>query len=235
MESQNKKRRLCDTDLAIAATLPADLQRKFISSLMKGRPYPFYRSARSLYPSILSVASLVLLPTASTLKKAVVRKCKKGRKGEVPGNQKIVEALREYSIAHKVIGAVFEHEPAPLGRAGKRHFWYPFILQIDGKKYIPYFDPRQDGGLTPAARRFIFSVNNTYIRLQDPTQYGDVGFVILQFETLKDGSRRVVAHFDNGVEFLSDKEIGALVDAVYLTMDALEAEREAATKKKKAG
>ena len=233
MASHEKKPRLCDTDLALAATMTEDERRKLLLKVTHGRGYPFYRSAKALYPSILSIASLVLLPPAETLKKTVARKCPKGRKGEIPGNQKIVEALREYAIAHSVTGVAFKHEPVPLGpRAGKRELWAPFIIQIDGGKFIPYFDPRGDNELTAAARAFIFSVNHTYIRLQDPTQYGSVGFVIFQFATLKDGSRKVIAHFDKGVKFWSDREIGEMVDAVYRTMDAIEAERIAEVERK---
>ena len=208
-------------------------RRKLLLKVMRGRGYPFYRSAKALYPSILSIASLVLLPSAETLKKTVARKCPKGRKGEIPGNQKIVEALRQYAVAHSVTGATFKHDPVPLGpRAGKREFWSPFIIQIDGKKYIPYFDPRGANELTAAARAFMFSVNHTYIRLQDPTQYGSVGFVIFQFSKLKDGSRKVIAHFDKGVKFLTDNEIGKMIDAVYRTMDAIEADRVAEAERK---
>jgi hypothetical protein len=98
------------------------------------------------------------MPSIQTLKKAAARNCKKGRKGEVSGNQAIVEALREYALAHNVVGAEFNFDAVLLGRAGKRTFWSPFLVQIDGKPYLPYFDPRRDG---PRQRRANSSFQST--------------------------------------------------------------------------
>ncbi|HEY4115419.1 MAG TPA: hypothetical protein VGM17_15290 [Rhizomicrobium sp.] len=236
MASHEKKRRLCECDLALAATMADEEElRRFILRFLTGRPYPFYRSAKSLIPSILSIMSLVLIPSEATLKKAIARKCKKGRVGEVPGNQKIVAALREYAIAHKVTGVEFQHDKVPLGKAGLRQFWSPFIIEIDGKKYIPYFDPRLDWQLSPEARRFVFSVNHTYIRAADPALFSDVGFAIFQFKKKADGSREIIVHFDDGVELWTDKEIGKMVDALFRMIEAVEAERATPDEKKKAG
>jgi hypothetical protein len=230
MENREKMHRLSDPDLAIAAMLNGDAQRDYIFKSVSGRPYPFYRSAKSLYVTILSVASLPLIPTDETLKRTIARKCPKGRKGEIPGNQAIVLALSKYAQAHNVTGINLKFDPVPLGRAGKRAFWAPFILQIDGKRYIPHFVPRA-GGLDPEARRFMFSVTDTQIRKQDPSQYGNLGLVIFEFDTLENNDRRVVAHFETGIKLLSDEEISKRVDAVYQVIDAIEADHKASEKK----
>jgi len=222
--------RLSDPDLAAAAMLDGEAQRDYIFKAISGRPYPFYRSAKSLYVTILSVASLPLIPTDETLKRTIARKCRKGRKGEVPGNQAIVLALSKYAKDHRVTGIEFNFDPVPLGQAGKRAFWAPYILQIDGNRYIPHFIPRS-GGISADARRFIFSVTDTRIRKQDPARYGSLGLVIFEFNTLKGKERSVVAHFDRGISLLSDQEISDRVDAVYRTIDAIEADHEGREKK----
>lgn len=224
MASPEKKFQLCDLDLARAATLNVEERRNLLELLMSGGGRSFYSPAESQFTTILSVSRLRLLPSEKNLKDAVASLCKPGSH-RVKGNQDILLALRLYAIKHNVTGAYFEHDAVPLGRAGRRAFWKPYILEIDGKKYIPYFDPRLKNGLSKASMRFIFSVNNTYIREQDREKYGDVGFVIFQFERLKDGTRRVVAHFDSGVDFLTDKQIGEGIDAVYRLIDQIEAEK----------
>lgn len=116
----------------------------------------------------------------------------------------------------------------PLGRAGLRLFCAPFILKIDGKKRIPYFDPRLNDDLTPDARRFIFSINHTYIRQQDPALYGDVGFVIFQFPKLRrPKGRKVLAYFDDGMKFWNDRQIGEMIDKVYSVLDQINRKRAA--------
>jgi len=227
MASREKKFRLCDLDLARVATLDAEEQRNLLKLLMSSGGRSFYSTAEPLYTTILSVSRLRLLPSEKNLKNAVAGQCKPGSH-RVKGNQDILLALRRYAIEHNVTGTYFEHDAVPLGRAGRRAFWKPYILEIDGKKYIPYFDPRLKNGLFKASMRFIFSINNTYIREQDRAKYGDVGFVVFQFERLEDGSRRVVAHFDAGVDFLTDKQIGEKIDTVYRLIDEIEVEKKAA-------
>lgn len=215
--------RLSDPDLAAAAMLEGEAQRDYIFSAISGRPYPFYRSAISLYPSILNVGMLVLNPSDASLKATIKRKCPKGRKGEVPGNQALAIALNKYATKHKVTGVEFHIDPLPLGRAGKRSFWESFIVQIDGKQYIPHFVERA-GGISPEARRFIFSVTDTRVRKQDPTQYGSLGLVLFEFDTLKSKERSVKTYFDKGLTLLTDQEIADRVDAVYQVIDAIEAD-----------
>jgi hypothetical protein len=65
----------------------------------------------------------------------------------------------------------------------------------------------------------VFSVNHAHIRLANPTEYEDVGLVIFQFEALKDKTRKAVAHFDDGISFWSDKDIGQMIDGVYRLLD----------------
>jgi len=114
-----------------------------------------------------------------------------------------------------------EVDPVALGCAGKRSFWAPYVLKIDGKNYIPFFDPRRQNGLTAEARRFVFSINHTHIRLLNPTGWGDVGFVIFQFENSRKGAREAIPHFDNGIKFWTDTEIGGMIDEIYRILDEI--------------
>ena len=90
-------------------------------------------------------------------------------------------------------------------------FGFRIFSRSTVKKYVPFFDflqgPRR---LTREARRFIFSIQHTHIRLANPTEYGDVGFVIFQFTAPINRVRNAIAHFDAGISFWSDKEIGVM-------------------------
>lgn len=220
--TQKKKFHLSEIDLARAATAPNYQKRTLIKAATDGRGYPFYKGFRSSLSTILRVPINSLVPASPVTKRqilaAIVRSCNHAA-GEVEGNKSIGEGFIDYVTAHNVMAAEFNFDQVALGRAGKRQFWEPFILKIDGKKYIPFFDPRRDNGLTAEAMRLIFSIDHTYIRLANPTEFADVGFVIFQFEDTREKARKVIAHFDNGVRFWDDKEIGTMIDETYRILD----------------
>jgi hypothetical protein len=80
---------------------------------------------------------------------------------------------------------------------------------------------RRQNGVTAEARRFVFSINHTHIRLLNPTEWGDVGFVIFQFENSRKGARKAIPHFDNGIKFWADTEIGGMIDEIYRILDEI--------------
>lgn len=173
------------------------------------------------------------MPSPAALKKMIAQICKKGRAGEIPGNQGIILGVRDYAITAGVSGAEFEHEPVSLGRAGRRFWWAPFLLKINGKRYVVFFDPRRKKTLTRAACRFIFSIMHTYIREPNKLEYGDVGFIVLHFANSRNGARKVFAHVDDQSSYLTDKQIGGMIDAVYrIVDDVIERKKTSAPRRK---
>jgi hypothetical protein len=223
--SRKKKFHLSNTDLARAAVAPANQRRSIIKQATGGDGYDRYKGIRACLGAILNV-ELPLVPSAAPatvahIKKAIARACNRGP-GEVESNQGAALGLYEYIREHKVLAADFDLGPVNLGRAGRRQFWAPYILKISDKNYVPYFDFRGDTRLLSEARRFVFSINHTFIRLFDEEQYGDFGFVIFQFEELNaEGVRKAIPHFDNDLVFWNDKELGAMIDEVYRVLDEI--------------
>jgi hypothetical protein len=224
--SINKKKsyRLTNTDLALAATASADRRKSSIKAAAGGGGYDRYRGVKTNLGGILNLALNSRLPaslaTKKQIKNAVARACISSR--EIKGNQSVAEGLYDYVVEHNVNAATFDFPPVALGHAGLRSFWEPYLLKIDGKKYVPFFDFRQGPRrLTREARRFIFSIQHTHIRLANPTEFGDVGFVIFQFTAPINRVRNAIAYFDAGISFWSDKEIGVMIDAVYRDVDAI--------------
>lgn len=141
---------------------------------------------------------------------------------EIKPNQSVAAGLHEYVTEHNVVAAMFDYPPVALGPAGLRSFWEPLLLRIDGKRYIPFFDLRQGPRrLTRDAWRFIFSIQHSHIRQANPTEFGDLGLVVLQFTSPINKVRKVVPHFDTGVSFWNDKNIGTMIDAVYRDLDEI--------------
>jgi hypothetical protein len=223
MASREKKPPLSEIDLALAATAPVHRKKAIIKAATGEGGYDYYHGVRSNYAAILRVAinPFLTAPTVSAqqAKSAIEHACYDSN-GELSHNIGMGAGLLAYRDAHNVTGGHFDFEPVSLGRAGRRHFWSPMILEVDGKRCIPFFDPRLDG-LDSSAMRFIFSINHTHIRLQDALQYGTHRLVIFKFGPLANGVRPVTAHFDEGERFWTAKEIGEMIDETYRVLDEI--------------
>jgi hypothetical protein len=221
---KKKSHRLTNTDLALAATASADRRKSIIKAAVGGGGYDRYRGVKNNLGGILRLGLNARvpasLPTIKQIKSAVARACISVR--DRKNNQSVAEGLHEYVVEHNVTAAPVDLPPVALGRAGVRSFWEPYLLKIDGKKYVAYFDFRLgERRPTREARRFIFSIQNTYIRLANPTEYGDVGFVIFQFTAPINRVRKAVAYFDTGISFWNDRELGEMIDEVYRILDEI--------------
>jgi hypothetical protein len=221
---KKKSYRLTNADLALAATASADRRKSIIKAAAGSGGYDRYKGVKINLGGILNLALNSRLPaspaTKKQIKNAVARACISTR--DFKGNQSVAEGLYNYVVEHNIIAATFDFPPVSLGSAGLRSFWEPYLLRIDGKKYVPFFDFRQGPRrLTREARRFIFSIQHTHIRLANPTEYADVGFVIFQFTAPINRVRNAIAYFDTGISFWNDQEIGAMIDAVYRTLDEI--------------
>jgi hypothetical protein len=217
--SKKKSYRLTDSDLALAATASADRRKSIIKAAVGGSGYDYYRGIKTNLGAILNLAG-ASLGSLEQIKVAVALDCIGPR--EIKPNQSVAEGLREYVAEHNVEAAAFDYPPVALGLAGLRDFWAPLLLKIDGKKYIPFFDFRQGPRRLPReAWRFIFSIQHSHIRQANPTEFGDVGLVVFQFTAPISKVRKVVPHFDTGVSFWSDKDIGAMIDAVYRDLNEI--------------
>jgi hypothetical protein len=209
--------------LARAATATASQKISIIKQATGGSGYDRYKGIKANLGAILNTALPLIAvprPTKEQIKMAIARSCNDGP-GEVKGNQAVGLGLYDYITAHEVTAAAFEFDPVALGRAGRRCFWAPYILKIEGKRYIPFFDFRGKTRLPREGRRFVFSINHTYIRLANPIELGNVGFVIFQFEEMNGGVRKAVPYFDNGLSFWTDDEIGKMIDHVYRVLDEI--------------
>jgi hypothetical protein len=221
---KKKSYRLTNSDLALAATAPTQRLLSLIRAAAAGGGYDYYKGVKTNLDSILyhapSSGSSPDPGVRQQLKAAVARDCIGS--SEIQNNQSVAEGLFDYVVEHLITAAPFDFPPVTLGRAGARSFWAPYLLKINGRKYIPFLDFRQGPRrLTRDARRFIFSIQHTHIRLANPTEYDDVGFVILEFAAPQSKVRHVVPYFDTGFSFWNDAEIGAMIDAVYRALDEM--------------
>ncbi len=218
--TKKKRYHLTNSDLALAATAPAHRRKGLIKAAAGDRGYPYYKGIRANLDNIL-YRTLGSRPDARTKLEAFVADACLGS-SEIKNNQSVARGLYDYLEEHKIAAAPFDFPPVALGPAGTRSLWDPYLLKIDGRNYIPFLDFRQGRTrLTRDARRFIFSIQHTHIRLANPREYGDLGFVIFEFAARQGKVRSVSTYFDTGISFWNDSEIGTMIDAVYRVVDEL--------------
>jgi hypothetical protein len=225
MASQAKKAPLKNSiDLARAVAASLTAKEQFIRASMSGKGgYRYYRGFRAAAPMTLKVAAGMFLTAPAYTKAEAMAHAEReciNAKGELENNLALVAGLYDYVMTHDVTGAENIVEPVSLGRAGLRHFWEPFILKIDGRKYIPFIDPRlPEKGLISDSRRLVFSIQNGHFRVSDQALWGDIDSVILQFDYAKNGTRKVIPHFNDGAGCWNDKQIAKMIDDTYRLLD----------------
>lgn len=211
--------------MARAVVTPADQKKQFLKEVTEGTPYQRYKGIRDNLGALVRLALNPFIPaphpSKQQIKKYVADDCI--APADIKGNQAIAEGLYDFVVKHDVTAAKSDfRRVVSLGRAGERKFWEPFFLLIDGKRYIPYLDFRQENTrLTTEAMRFVLSIQNTYVRLA-AEDYKNYGLVIFQFEQMdRKGVRKAVATYHNDAALWSDKEIGAMIDEVYRVLEEI--------------
>jgi hypothetical protein len=114
---KKKSYRLTDTDLALAATAPANRRKAIIKAAAGSGGYDRYRGVKTNLGGILNLALNSRVPaslaTKKQIKTAVARACIGSR--EVKGNQSVAEGLYDYVVEHNVTAAMFDFPPVSSG------------------------------------------------------------------------------------------------------------------------
>ena len=123
----------------------------------------------------------------------------------------------------------------PLSLDLRVAYWWPFVMVIDGRPMIPFFDPRRSRRLTNLGRRFVFSMMNEAIRVRDP-DLSEVQLGIFQFEPPIDDDgvqRRVLRLYtDDGLTLLGFDELDEMISVTYSIWADVLAERGAETRRR---
>ena len=110
---KKKSYRLADTDLALAATAPANRRKGIIKAAAGGGGYDRYKGVKTNLGGILNLALNARVPaslaTKKQIKTAVARACISSR--EINSNQSVAEGLYDYVVEHNVTAAMFDFPP----------------------------------------------------------------------------------------------------------------------------
>ena len=210
-----KIRPLPEIDLARIAPLPSEAKLKELEIFRFGHPPLSYNPMRSTLSDILDVeAGMFDLGRVPWHKVAETIARRSRNDGEEKANLQIAEGLYRFAEARGLRGRKHDFLPLALGVGHRVAYWHSLVLIDGGIPFVPFFDPRRSRGLTPEARRFVFSMMHERIRVADP-DFSDVRLCIFQFARVNDGPREPRLYHDEGVALFGFDELDEMVRETY--------------------
>ena len=207
-----KMRRLNDTDFARNAPLPEHMQRRAFAK-MTGSYAPYTLGpVRRQFPDIFNVG----FPLLARLKHvhadisdilSAVRKASRSDRERME-NEAVALGLHAFARGSVVSSGIVRQTAINLGES--RSLWQPYYLVVNSQPILFQVDPRGSVGLTPAARRLIFSAMHSGVREVD-FDYAAARLLIIQ--TPREGEKRVLKlHWGDDVQLHSYVELQAMAE-----------------------
>jgi hypothetical protein len=208
---------LPDLDLARIAPQPVEYKLAALEMFRLSRPPYRYAPFRKSLSDTLNAQSgfLPAGPRVPFPKIAEIIRAESHTAEECEANLRVAEGLYYHALSDHLLARKHDFFPLPLGSGAKVVFWHPFILTVQDRPVVPFFDPRRSSTqLTLLARRFVFSVMHEHIRMSDP-DFAQVRLGIFQFTVPEKGPRWPRLYTDDGVALFKFDELEAMVRETY--------------------
>jgi hypothetical protein len=221
---------LSQAELANVAPLSEIEQWIALRRIRKGKGYKSYWDGIHLNELEIFNASVPLFDVSGApdeqIRRMVEQVC--ATKQERQANDEVYLGLRKFVVENDIKGRQYNFGRLPLRVGGTVSYWSNVLIDFEGRRYVPLVDPRKtETKLTsPLGIKFAMSMQDTHIRAADPTQFGKVGLLIIQFEdTVVDGVRKAIPIFEDGSKLWSFSEIQNMVERTYQIWEAVLKER----------
>lgn len=222
---------LPELDLASYAPLPPDQKRKALVGFKSIWPPYSYKPVRRSLCDLLNLDTGLFGSAERTPLDRILHVIRENSKhpDEATANMRVAAAL--YELGWSGRQQPFGTMGTTIGQA--LTYWTPAVLALDGRPVVPFFNPRRSH-LSPAARRFIFSMMHEHIRAADD-DYASVSFCICHFTAPKTGPRAARPVFDTGVMLYSFDELQAMIAETYAIWAEVWADREEEARRRGGG
>jgi hypothetical protein len=233
MESRVKIRRLPEIDLARIAPLSVQQKRRQLERHKAGRPPFSYSPLRRTIHDVINVTPDLFGPTEPTpwIKVAQLIWRNSTSEDEYKSNLAVAQSLHAYSIAEGIRARQQEIRALPLSLDLKVEYWWRFVMLIDGRPLIPFFDPRRSLRLTGIGRCFALSMMHQAIRVADP-DLAEVRLGVFQCDPMEDGTRFLKLHTDEGISLYSFDDLDEMICETYAIWAEVLGEREAEARRR---
>ena len=226
-----KLRKISEITLARNATERETQQRVELARLMgDDGPRWGYEQLTRLIPDIFSLRLPLSGPSVPTpfhvIERTLTQRCKhqKQRTCLIMA----AETLHKFVKREGITGRYQQFGKMHMGMAaGNLVYWAPMVLNVEGRPTVIFVDPRRSGRLSENGIRFVLSMMNEHIRINDP-DYSSIRLAVLQIDYGKGGAAEPFFNFDDNVPLFPLNELQSMVDRTYAIWDDLRRGQQAA-------
>jgi hypothetical protein len=218
-------RSLPETDLARAALLPDDGQKRIVLRGVRSfvPPHslsPLRKAAPALYaarPSLLELPKC----TFPEIEAAIRRMCGTNLHWVEP-NLKLAKLLFDYNEERGIKAVEWEFPTIPVGYGAKIKFWHDFYTVQDDVPVLSFLDPRLTDGLGIFGRTFVFSAVYHNVAIGD---FAGARLEIVRFPLNKYTGKREVEIFKfDERDVVEETALNAAIDRTYKIWNEILAE-----------
>ncbi len=216
--------KLSEITLARNAAERETRQRAELARLMgEDGPRWGYEPLTRLIPDVFSLCFPLAGPSKPTpfhvIERTLTQKCthQKQRMCLISA----AETLHKFVRREGITGRYQQFGKMHMGRAaGEVVYWAPMVLNVEGRPTVIFVDPRRSGRLSESGIRFVLSMMNEHVRINDP-DYVSVRLAVLQVDYGKGRAAEPFFNFDDNVPLFSLSELQSMVDRTYAIWDDL--------------
>ena len=222
---------MSSAELACVAPLPEEQQWNKLRSIRKGKGYKSYWDGiRSNEAEIFTAAGSLFeieSPTDEQIRQCVEETCLTNQ--ERRDNVEVLLGLRKYIAFNKITARHYNFGKLAIHIGGSVTYWSNLLIRMQGRTYVPLIDPRKtETKLTPLGVRFAMSMQDTHIRAPNPTEFGNVGLLVIQFrDAVEEGAREAIPTFEDGAPLWKLSELQVMIERTYRIWEAVLQERAA--------
>lgn len=208
--------RISPIDLAIISPLSSFTKRRMLDERKSGGGGWSYDPARSeeldCFQAQNPLGIVVPHVPYERIEENIGRVCR--RDIELSSNLGVALPLYKWVQENGVIARSYQFPALSFGRIDSIRFWSNVIFEFNGHRYVPFFDHRRAGGLGPTSRRFVFSVMNEQVRVQNP-DFSQYRLAIFQFPVLNDKTRGIRMYTDEGLDLYAFDVVSEMIAETY--------------------
>lgn len=186
-----KIRHLPITDLARIAVQPKDMQRHMLRQVSSGGMGPNYNPTRASFGDITNRQPGVFVSTRAPwpiVRAKLMAACRSGDEQKM--NLPVAKQLYDFCVEHGVNAQELDAFPISFSVGPKLICWSAALFIYHDRITIPFTDLRRSRNLTREARRFVFSLMNEALRVNQP-DHAEVEFEVFQFSNDSNRTLRV--------------------------------------------
>ena len=213
-----KIHRLSEIDLARICVLPSEEKKPRLRLIKFGRPPHTYVPMRTNLGDLVNLQPAFFMadgvePTEWKEVEAAITRASK-TKSEAEFNLGVAESLYKFCVENSVRSYQRPAAPWNVGFGQTVRYWWNLYSVLNDRPVFFFPDPRVSNPLTREAARFVVSMMNQRLRVDDP-DFADARLLIVKFAKGEGGNRPIRLMEFSDDELFSAAALNAMIQETY--------------------